>query len=45
MMDFTNYNNRNVSDDYMYVEVEETPVTWQEKSKRVLKRTLSGELL
>ena len=44
MMDFTNYNNRNVSNDYMYVEVEETPVTWQEKSKRVLKRTLSGEL-
>ena len=44
MMDFTNYNNRNISADYTYVEVEETPVTWQEKSKRVLKRTLSGEL-
>ncbi len=44
MMDFENYNNRNVSADYKYIELEETPVEWQDKFKRVIKRSLSGEL-
>lgn len=44
MMDLTNFNDRNVSSDYTYVEIEETPVTWQEKTKRVFRRSLSGEL-
>ncbi len=44
MIDFTQYNNRNISDDYFYLEVEDVPQTWQDKFKRVVKRTLSGEL-
>jgi len=44
MIDFKNYNNRDVSSDYVYVEVEETPEVWQDKFKRVVKRTLNGEL-
>jgi NADH-quinone oxidoreductase subunit I len=44
MMDFTNYNNRNVSADYKYIEIDETPILWQHKFKRVMKRTFKGEL-
>jgi NADH-quinone oxidoreductase subunit I len=44
MMDFTNYNNRNVSGDYKYIEIDETPTLWQDKFKRVVKRTFTGEL-
>jgi NADH-quinone oxidoreductase subunit I len=44
MMDFENYNNRNVSADYKYMEFDEAPVIWQDKFKRVVKRTFSGEL-
>ncbi len=44
MMDFTNYNNRNVSADYKYIEIDETPTLWSDKFKRVMKRTFKGEL-
>ncbi len=44
MMDLTNYNNRNVSDDYIYMEIDETPTRWQDQFARVVKRTFSGEL-
>ena len=44
MIDFTNYNNRNISEDYFYMEVEDVPQSWQDKFKRVVKRTLNGEL-
>jgi NADH-quinone oxidoreductase subunit I len=44
MIDFENYNNRNVSADYTYMELEETPQVWQDKFKRVVKRSLNGEL-
>ncbi len=44
MMDLKNYNNRDVSEDYLYVEIDDAPVIWQDKFKRVVKRTLSGEL-
>jgi NADH-quinone oxidoreductase subunit I len=44
MMDLKNYNNRNVTDDYVYLEIEDTPTTWQGKFSRVVKRTLNGEL-
>ncbi len=43
-MDLKVYNNRNVTDDYLYVEVEPTPKRWQDKFKRVVKRSLKGEL-
>jgi len=43
-MDFTNYNNRNVSSDYKYIEIDETPILWQDRLKRVISRTLKGEL-
>ncbi len=44
MMDLKNYNNRDVSEDYSYMEIDDVPVIWQDKFKRVVKRTLSGEL-
>ena len=44
MMDLKNYNNRDVSEDYTYIEIDDAPVIWQDKFKRVVKRTLSGEL-
>ncbi len=44
MMDLKNYNNRDISNDYIYMQVEETPKTWQDKFKRVVKRSLKGEL-
>ena len=44
MMDLKNYNNRDVSEDYSYIEIDDVPVIWQDKFKRVVKRTLSGEL-
>jgi NADH-quinone oxidoreductase subunit I len=44
MIDFTKYNNRDISVDYMFVEGSTTPVGWKEKFTQVLKRTLSGEL-
>jgi NADH-quinone oxidoreductase subunit I len=44
MIDFKNYNGRDVSSDYMYMEVDPVPETWQQKFSRVVKRTLSGEL-
>ncbi|MCH9812780.1 MAG: NADH-quinone oxidoreductase subunit NuoI [Epsilonproteobacteria bacterium] len=44
MVDLTNFNDRNVSSDYKYMELEEKPVVWQDKFKRVVSRTLSGEL-
>ncbi len=43
-MDLTNYNNRNVTDDYIYMEIDETPTRWQDQFTRVVKRTFSGEL-
>jgi NADH-quinone oxidoreductase subunit I len=44
MMNLENFNDRNVSSDYIYMEIDEQPVTWQDKFKRVVDRTLSGEL-
>ncbi len=44
MIDFTKYNNRDISVDYMFVEGSTTPVGWKEKFSQVVKRTLSGEL-
>jgi len=44
MMDLKNYNNRDVSEDYTYIEIDDAPVIWQDKFKRVVKRTFSGEL-
>ena len=44
MMDLKNYNNRDISNDYIYMQVEDTPTTWQDKFKRVVKRTFKGEL-
>lgn len=43
-MDFTNYNDRNVSEDYKYIEIDEAPTLWPDKFKRVMKRTFTGEL-
>lgn len=43
-MDLKNYNNRNVSEDYRYVEIDSTPTTWQSEFVRVVKRTFKGEL-
>jgi len=43
-MDLKNYNNRDVSEDYTYIEIDDAPVIWQDKFKRVVKRTFSGEL-
>jgi NADH-quinone oxidoreductase subunit I len=43
-MDLTNYKNRDVTADYIYMEVEATPTKWQDKFKRVVKRTFNGEL-
>ncbi len=43
-MDLKNYNNRDVSDDYRYVEVDPAPTTWQSAFLRVVKRTFKGEL-
>ncbi len=43
-MDLTSYNNRNVSDDYIYMEIDETPTRWQDQFAQVVKRTFSGEL-
>jgi len=44
MIDFTKYNNRDISVDYMYVEGSTEPKTWSEKFSQVVKRTFSGEL-
>ncbi len=44
MIDLKNYNNRDISNDYIYLHVEEAPTTWQDKFKRVVKRTFNGEL-
>jgi NADH-quinone oxidoreductase subunit I len=44
MMDLKIYNDRNITEDYLYLEMEETPKRWQDKFKRVVKRTLKGEL-
>ena len=43
-MDLKNYNNRDVSEDYIFIEGSETPVGWKEQFTQVVKRTLSGEL-
>jgi len=44
MIDFTKYNNRDISMDYIYVEGSTNPTTWKDKFKQVVKRTLKGEL-
>jgi len=44
MIDFTKYNNRDVSEDYIFIEGSDDPVSWNEKFSQVVKRTLSGEL-
>jgi len=44
MIDFTKYNNRDISVDYMYVDGSSNPTSWKEKFSQVVKRTLNGEL-
>lgn len=43
-MDMTNYNGKDISKDYTFLEVEHAPVRWQDKFARVVKRTFKGEL-
>ncbi len=43
-MSLEQFKDRNVSSDYMFIEIDEPPVIWQDKFKRVIQRTFSGEL-
>lgn len=43
-MDLKNYNNRDVSEDYIFIKGSDEPITWSEKFLQVVDRTLSGEL-